>query len=112
MNKDILEEYAGLKQKIAILTAQAKELEPEVLGELHEEGVETAKFPFGTFSITHRTAWEYSDKFQDLKEQHDAIIKAAQTTEQENGKATKVETEILTYRNNESRNRAELQFQA
>lgn len=109
MNKDILEQYAGIKKQIASLTEEAKELEPQVLDEMRQEGVQTAKMDFGTFSITRRTKWEYSQKYKDLEEKYDIVLKAAQKTEQEDGTATKIETESITFRA-EGKGRNELRY--
>ena len=98
MKQETFVKYAEIKNKIKSLTDEAKELESKVLKELAKENLATYQTEFGTFSVTTRKTWKYSEKFEEMESTYKAMLKAAQTTEQEKGIAKAEVVEGLTYR--------------
>lgn len=84
--------YAELKDKIKYLTAQAKELEPEVMAEMKDQ--EKVKLEIGTFYIATKKKWEYSDKVRETEMR----VKVLKKKEEEEGTATFTESKVLNYK--------------
>lgn len=85
MNTTVYEQYAKLKQQIAELEEQRRELEIQVLDTIDEENsgkpVETI---FGTFWPMGRTTYEYSSEVAALNEK----VKAQKKKEEQLGIAS------------------------
>ncbi len=67
MNKELLKEYAETKNQIKELTSKAKEMEVEVLAEVvsttKELEMDNLKTDYGTFSLTERKSYTYSEDY-------------------------------------------------
>lgn len=79
MNKELLEEYAQLKIKEKELAARIKELGPEIKAMIEETGADKVDMEVGTFTITVRKTWNFSDlhsvkktELKDLEEREKA----------------------------------------
>lgn len=95
MKKELFREYATIKNKIKLLTEEAKSIETEVKGEMIKEDVEQVKSDFGTFSIVSRKSWTYSPKVIELE----ASLKKIKEVEVEEGVATSKISTSLMFRN-------------
>ena len=97
MNNDLFKEYAITKQMIKTAEEELKQLQPEILKELKERTKEmedkNLKFEFGTFSITERKTWTYSEKIDVME----IGMKKLKKMEEETGVATATVTESLRY---------------
>jgi len=94
INKELFKEYADLKIQIKSLEEKSKELEPKVLEQMQVEEVEQVKSDFGTFSITKRKSWKYSEN---VKMAEDAV-KAQKSLEEKEGIATFEEKQGLMFK--------------
>jgi len=115
MEKGIFKQYSDIKNELKDLTARAKVIETQVFDEMTMNEADTVKSDFGTFSITTRKSWTYSEKLadretdeainyqesiQEQKASYDKVvaeIDEAKTVEQEDGSATAEETKGLRY---------------
>lgn len=84
--------YAKLKDKIKVLTEQAKELEEEVFAEMKDQ--DKVKLPIGTFSISVRKKYEYPLNVEVAEKVAKELKKAAE----KDGTAIATETKVLSYR--------------
>lgn len=78
MNKELLKEYATVKTQIKELTSKAKEMEPEVLTEVmsstKELEMDNLKTDYGTFSLTSKKSYTYSEDYTKKESEVDAEI--------------------------------------
>jgi len=85
-----IKRYAEIKAEIKRLTAEAKELEPEVTKLIMDQDGEKLETDYATFSFVSYKKWKYSDVLiaseKDFKEKL-AILKRSEET---NGKAEKL----------------------
>lgn len=93
-----LKEYAKVRAKIAELEAEQERLGALVISDLKEQGYDTMQTKLGTFSITYRTVWEYSDKYKDLTKSNRELEASARKVEQEEGVAKAEEAIGLSFR--------------
>ena len=94
MEKQTFEAYAKIKHQIKELTAEAKELEQEILPDMIEGGIDKVKTEFGGFTIVNRKTWTYSEKVAELSEE----VKAQKKKEEEDGTAKAEEKKSLLFR--------------
>jgi len=94
MEKETFKQYASIKNQIKELTAEAKELEPELTAEITKAGIDVVKTEFGTFSITKRKTWTYSGDVTELEDK----VKIQKKEEEEKGVATFEEKTGLMFR--------------
>lgn len=97
MKTNLLIDYAELRQQIENLEAERRDMEQKILKDMDKDQVETASYPFGTFSKTHRVRWEYSEKVKKLIDDQKLYLDAAKTSEEESGEAKKSETIGLSF---------------
>ena len=92
-DRDLYEQYAMMKNAASVLDERIKELSEMIVGEMSETiGVEKQTFKYGTFSLTHRKSYTYSDKVKEKEEQ----LKALKKKEEESGKAkVEIKTGLL-----------------
>lgn len=94
MNKEQFQEYAHIKNQIKDLTAEAKELEPQLREAMVEAGADKVKTEFGSFIITNRKSWTYSDAVKEAE----AKVKELKAKEEANGTAKAEEKESLMFK--------------
>lgn len=90
--RNLFLEYAELKDKIKILTEQAKALEPEVMEAMKDQ--DKVKMEIGTFSIGTRKKYKYPMNVEVAEKVAKELKKAAE----EDGTAIATETKVLSYR--------------
>jgi len=93
-DRDLYEQYAMMKNAIKVLDERTEELQAMILEEMDALKVEKQKFAYGTFSITSRKSFKYSD----LVKVKDAEVKALKKVEEEDGTATFEEKKSLLFR--------------
>ncbi len=76
------------------MTAQAKELENAIKKDMQSNELDKVNSSHGTFSLSKRSTWVYSDLVKEME----ISIKETKADEQENGNATKKESDVLTFR--------------
>ena len=94
INKENFKKYADIKNKIKALTQDAKLIEAEIKEELVEADVKKVNSDFGTFSVTTRTTWKYTENVDAIKNK----LKEEQKAEQDSGVATSTEASSLMFR--------------
>lgn len=95
MNKELFKQYAVIKVQIKELEEKSKEIEKEVMNEMQTQEIEQVKSDFGTFSITKRKVWKYSNDTKTIEEG----LKRIKKIEEEDGTATFEEKIGLMFRN-------------
>lgn len=65
--KNIFQEYRKIKDKIAFLEEEKKELELKVMDELDSEGLRDKPTPFGHFFSRGRKVWKYSQEIEGMQ---------------------------------------------
>jgi hypothetical protein len=94
IDRELLKRYAEIRAKIAELETMEAEAKDLILSSLKTNQFDTFKLMgVGTFSISTRTSYEYSQKVAALNE----AVKDAKKAEEENGTAKKKETEYLRF---------------
>lgn len=93
MEKEQLEQYAHLKQEEKRIAEAIKQLGPLVLEQIKQSGHDKVKSSFGTFSITKRRSYKYSDRVRGIEDG----LKTAKAQEEADGTAEVVEKESLAY---------------
>lgn len=83
-DKDLYAQYYMMKSASKILDERTDELQSMILEEMNALGVEKQKFEYGSFTVTERKSWKYSD---DVKEK-ELTFKEAKKKEEEDGIAT------------------------
>ena len=94
MNKENYKLYAELEQQKKDIEEKQKKIKEEIVSEMIEQQADTIKADFGTFSLTKRKTWKYSDTVEKLNEQ----VKTQKKLEEENGTATFEENQSLMFR--------------
>lgn len=97
MDNTKLKLYAELKGKVKALEDELKALQPEILADLKERTKELAdksiRFEFGTFSITERKTWEYTEMLMEKEKE----LKESKKAEELAGIAKVTVTESVRY---------------
>lgn len=101
--ENLLQDYAALKAQQKEIEANLEDMEPKVLSLLEKTGVDTLQEEYGTFSVTYRKKWTYSEELVEKERQYAAIIKQEKSDEQENGEAKAEEVKGLSYRKYEAK---------
>ena len=94
MNDALFCRYAELKKQMTALEREIESLQPQVYEELKQLPDPKLKTQYGSFSITRRATWTYSEEIQRIDED----LKAKRKGEQENGTAKAEYTESVTFR--------------
>ena len=85
MNKEAFVEYAELKIEIAELEAKCDALKPELLEQIPSDS--KIDMEYGTFTLSSRKVWKYSDETTDLEDE----LKAKKKKEEQLGVAEATE---------------------
>lgn len=93
MNQKLLAEYVKLEDKIKNLEALKEATRTQILEEMQSSKIEKFVSGYGTFSVSRKTAWSYSEAVKKLKEK----VKVAEIKEQQTGKAVPVITNYLRF---------------
>lgn len=93
MDKELFLLYAEYKNQIKELEEKVKELQPQVMGMMQLADTERVETEVGTFSLSLRKTWKYTDEVESLKEQLDG----AKATEEATGAATYTEKPSLMF---------------
>ena len=96
MNKPLLEQYAQLKIKEKQIESEMEMIKEQVLKEVKSISVDqpVQVGEFGTFSITMKKKWQFSEELLDMK----VKVTQKEKQEQQDGTATFEETEILVFK--------------
>lgn len=79
MNREAFIEYAELKMEIAELEAKCDALKPELLEQIPSDS--KIDMEYGTFTLSSRKVWRYSDETTELEEE----VKAKKKQEEQLG---------------------------
>jgi len=93
MQQNTYEEYAIIDAKIAELEAQKAPLRVKILEEMVDRGEKKVETPFGSFSVSPRKTWTYTEKVSEAEEK----FKALKAKEESTGDATFTETPSLRF---------------
>ncbi len=97
-NKELIEEYARLKQEEKAVALRLEELKPQVFETLESTGLDREHpielSSIGTFSLGVRRTWKYTPEV--LKAE--AILKAKKKEEEQLGTAEYVENPYLIFK--------------
>ena len=94
MNKENYKNYADVKNQIKELENKAKEIEVIILDEMKSQEIDSVKSDFGTFSLTKRKTWKYTDEVLKLSD----VVKQQKEKEETEGIATFEEKVGLLFR--------------
>ncbi len=94
LNKEKFERYAEIKRQIKALESEADELSPELMRDMEAEGVDKVDAEVGTFTVSGKKKWTYSDALQN----EEAALKEQKKDEQATGVATYEESKFLVFR--------------
>lgn len=95
MNKDLLQQYATLKEQERSITEELSKIQPLVLAEIEQAGVDKVDATgIGTFSLAKRKTWKFS-KDVELAEEG---LEELKRTEKANGTATATEKPYLIFK--------------
>lgn len=95
MNEQLIKQYAELDARMRALDVEKEIIRKQILDELKTRGLDKFSDPtYGSFTITHRSSWTYSDAITKKEE----ALKIAKFKEQEKGIAEKVVSEGLLYK--------------
>lgn len=96
MNRTILERYAQLKSEIKAREDELDMLQPQVLSEVKaiSEDQPVQLEGVGTYSITKKKKWQFSEAVLDLKSKATAL----EIEEKADGTATFEESDVLVFR--------------
>lgn len=86
------ETYAELQKQIKDLQEKSAQLQPAILQDIINSGEKNKSFDFGTFSVSKRKSYVYSDEFKALQSE----LKTAKKYEEDNQEPTI--TESLMFR--------------
>lgn len=93
--REILSEYADIKNKIKELEQKAEELSTTIQAQMVENGVDKVDAEgLGTFTVAKRKAWKYSEDVVRLAED----LANQKKTEQADGTATFEEDPYLVFK--------------
>lgn len=91
------QEYAELKNQIAILEEKRVELADKIVNDMKASQLESFPTEHGTFVRAKKKSWKYSPKITKLEED----LKMKKSDEQGNGTAKMEINEYLTFKPNE-----------
>lgn len=91
--KNVYEEYAFIESKIKDLENQKDKLRISILDDMISNEEKKIDTPFGSFSVTYRKSWTYSDKVIEAEEK----FKALKAKEESTGEATCIENPSLRF---------------
>ncbi len=77
-----LQKYAELKNKAKDIAQELKELEPIVFDEVMAVDGEKLETGYGTFSMTSRNVWKYSEKLTEKEKNAKEAIKLMKKEEE------------------------------
>lgn len=60
--------YAELKEQQKSIESEIKELSPDILEFIESKKVDKIAAPFGTFTISRKSTWIFSEKVKELQE--------------------------------------------
>lgn len=72
MNKELLKEYADLKEIEKATAARLEELKPNIIEEMRKVDVDKVETGWGSFTLGETSRWTYSDAVTDLQEEEKA----------------------------------------
>jgi hypothetical protein len=87
IDKTMLAEYAKLKQVEKATADRLKELQPTIREAMRANDVDKVNTDFGSFTLSSRATWEFSDAVDELKEKEKA-----------NGTAKQIVATVLSFR--------------
>lgn len=95
MNKDLLQQYANLKEQEKAIALEIAKINPLILAEIDAAGVDKVEAKdIGTFSIAKRKTWKFSEDVQLAEEG----LEELKTKEKAKGIATAVEKPYLIFK--------------
>ncbi len=69
----VFQEYAELKMQEKALATRIEELKPTLIQEIQMEGADKIESQWGTFVLTERATWEYTDAVKKLQAKEKAL---------------------------------------
>lgn len=93
-HKDKFDRLAELKLQIKELEEEAKGIADEVVSAMEAEGFDKVDHAEGTFTISGRKKWTFSEKTEALREQ----LKESEAGEKADGTATAEETKFVVFK--------------
>lgn len=94
MNKELYQKYADLKNQLSKLEEEAEIVKVSIMEDMKEAEVEKVEAEYGSFTITSRKNWAYTDKVKGLE----TTLKATKKEEEEKGLATASITNSLLFK--------------
>jgi hypothetical protein len=94
MNKEKFHRYAELKCQVNALTEEMEELKGDLLSEMKAASVDKVDHDLGTFTVSARKNWKFSEKVESMKE----AVKVAEADEKADGTATFEETPFVMFK--------------
>lgn len=95
MNKEILQQYANLKEQEAVIAAEITKLGPLILAEISAAGVDKVEAKdVGTFTVAKRKTWKFSEDITLAEEG----LEELKRTEKANGVAKATEKPYLLFK--------------
>jgi len=94
MEEEKFREYASLMREIKEKKEMAEELKTELIQDIEGAGVEKVKSKHGSFTLTRRKTWVYTDKV----ESKSVELKELKSAEEKAGLATFTEKTSLLFK--------------
>ena len=95
MNKEILQQYANLKEQERVIAAEIAKINPLILAEIEASGVDKVEAKeIGTFSVAKRKTWKFSKDVELAEEGLDELKRI----EKASGVATATEKPYLIFK--------------
>jgi len=94
LNKERFQKYAELKCQVNAITEEMEDLKGDLLSEMKAASVDKVDHDLGTFTVSARKAWKFSEKVESMKES----VKAAEADEKADGTASFEETPFVTFK--------------
>ena len=94
MNKELLQQYANLKEQEKTIAEEISKINPLILKEIQDAGADKISTEFGAFSVAKRKTWKFSEEVVMCEEGLEELKKQ----EMANGKATAVEKPYLMFK--------------
>lgn len=91
---DLYEQYMAMKNAQKVLDERIEEIQGLITSEMESLGVQKQTFPYGTFSLTERKTWKYTEAIEKLSE----TLKTAKKSQEESGEANFEIKKSLTFR--------------
>lgn len=91
---DLYEQYAMMKNATKVLDERIEELQTLITEEMERMKLEKQQFAYGTFTITNRKTFKYSE----VVKEKEVEVKALKKQEEESGVATFEEKKGLLFR--------------